>query len=529
MDGQGATESDSFVVTVTAPNSPPTITAIADQSVDAGASTAPIAFTVGDNESAAANLTVSAASSNPSIVPVLNIVFGGSGANRTVTVAPVVSPTGLANITLTVNDGSATASRTFKVTSRKPAPPKGRVTVRKSGQGAVLPEIDGLELVIGQSYSIQAVPDAGNLFAGWEGDMPSPDATLTFVMSSNLVLEANFMANPFLPARGAYNGLFHEADAVRQESSGGFNLRLTARGTFTASLQMGNRKLPFTGKFHLDGRATNAVHFNRTNVLTVELAMPDDGSNDPIAGRLYNDEWEAQLVVDRATFHASTNPAPYAGKYTLVLPSPAADEAPGGDGFARVTVSAAGVVTLAGTLADGTKVSDSVTLSKAGAWPLYAPLYAGKGSVLSWMTFTNLAETDLAGALSWIRPAQPRAKFYTNGFAVQTDVVGSSYTSPASRTNRMIEIENGLVTLTGGGLADALTNAISIAPNNKVTNLGTNKLSLTFTAATGLFSGKVLNPETGRTLTLQGAVLQKQNYGAGFFLGTEGGGRVVLE
>jgi Divergent InlB B-repeat domain len=393
----------------------------------------------------------------------------------------------------------------------------------------VLPEVDGQELVIGQRYTLKAVPESGNLFAGWEGDMESADATLSFVMSSNLVLEAKFMANPFIPARGVYNGLFHEDDAVRQASSGGFNLKLTDRGTFTASLQMGNRKLPFTGRFHLDGRATNAMHLSKTNLLTIELAMPDDGSNDPISGRLYSDEWEAQLVVDRASFHASTNPAPFAGKYTLVMPSADEDDAPRGDGFGRVSVSAAGVVTLVGSLADGTKISDSVTLSKAGAWPLYAPLYAGKGSVLSWMTFTNLAETDIAGALSWIRPILPKAKFYTNGFAVQTDVVGSSYTSPASKTNRVIEIESGIVTLSGGGLAGALTNDISIASNNKVTNLGTNKLSLTFATATGLFSGKVLNPETGKTLKLQGAVLQKQNLGAGFFLGTDGSGRVALE
>ena len=528
-DGQGATASDSFMVTVIAPNTPPTLSAIVDQSVEAGASTEAIAFTVGDHETVAANLTPSAASSNPSIVPVTNIVFGGSGANRTVTITPATSPTGSANITVIVSDGEATASRTFKVTSRKPAPTKGRITVRKNGHGGVLPEVDGLELVIGQSYLLKAVPDTGNLFAGWKGDMQSPGATLTFVMSSNLVLEANFMANPFLPAKGVYNGLFHEADAVRQESSGGFTLKLTDRGTFTASLQMGNRKLPFSGRFELDGHATNAVRLNPTNVLAVELTMPGDGSNDPISGRLYNDEWEAQLVVDRATFHASTNPAPFAGKYTLVLPSPADAEAPAGDGFGRVTISAAGVVTFAGSLADGTKVSDSVTLSKAGAWPLYAPLYAGKGSVLSWMTFTNLSETDLAGALSWIRPAQPKAKFYTNSFAVQTEVVGSHYSAPESKTNRVIEIENGLVTLTGGGLADALVNAISIAPNSKVTNLGTNKLSLTFTAGTGLFTGRVLNPETGKTLTLQGAVLQKQNHGAGFFLGATGSGRVALE
>jgi len=61
-------------------------------------------------------LTVTVSSSNPTLVPVANVVVGGTGVNRTVTVTPVASLVGTATITLTVGDGVSTASDTFVVT-----------------------------------------------------------------------------------------------------------------------------------------------------------------------------------------------------------------------------------------------------------------------------------------------------------------------------------------------------------------------------------------------------------------------------
>lgn len=71
---------------------------------------------VGDAETAPASLTVSASSSNQSLVPDANIVLGGSGANRTVTITPAFRKTGNATITLTVMDGNGqTGSTTVEV------------------------------------------------------------------------------------------------------------------------------------------------------------------------------------------------------------------------------------------------------------------------------------------------------------------------------------------------------------------------------------------------------------------------------
>lgn len=110
------TASRSFLLTVTAVNDPPTLSSIANRTIDEDASTGAINFTVSDVDHPVASLTLSATSSNPVLVPTANIVFGGSGANRTVTVTPVPDENGFSDLTITVSDGDLTASRTFRLT-----------------------------------------------------------------------------------------------------------------------------------------------------------------------------------------------------------------------------------------------------------------------------------------------------------------------------------------------------------------------------------------------------------------------------
>ena len=94
----------------------PTISDVPNQTVYQNTPTAAIPFIVGDAETAADALTVSGSSSNTALVPNGNIVFGGSGSNRTVTVTPALNQLGTANITLTVSDGTDIASDTFVLT-----------------------------------------------------------------------------------------------------------------------------------------------------------------------------------------------------------------------------------------------------------------------------------------------------------------------------------------------------------------------------------------------------------------------------
>ena len=116
-------------------NSPPTISALANKSITAGTSTGPLAFTVGDAQTPAAQLTLAAASGNTNLVAPAGLVLGGSASNRTLTATPAAGQTGSAPITVTVTDAggfSAQSGLTLTVTNAPPTPP----VVTQFGVGA---------------------------------------------------------------------------------------------------------------------------------------------------------------------------------------------------------------------------------------------------------------------------------------------------------------------------------------------------------------------------------------------------------
>jgi hypothetical protein len=98
---------------------PPSISGLVNVSIPANSNTGPLPFLISDVETPAASLTVSASSDNTTLVPnnPANLTFGGSGANRTLTVTPAIGQEGVANIQAVVTDGSSfTATNNFSVT-----------------------------------------------------------------------------------------------------------------------------------------------------------------------------------------------------------------------------------------------------------------------------------------------------------------------------------------------------------------------------------------------------------------------------
>jgi YVTN family beta-propeller protein len=101
-------------------DSPPTISSIPDQVLVVGASLPPIAFTVGDSLTPASNLVVSAASSNPGLLPDPNLGLSGSGLTRWLTLEPVAGEVGQATVTVTVTDGTFAVSEAFSLNVVQP-------------------------------------------------------------------------------------------------------------------------------------------------------------------------------------------------------------------------------------------------------------------------------------------------------------------------------------------------------------------------------------------------------------------------
>ena len=354
------------------------------------------------------------------------------------------------------------------------------------------------------------------------------DGRLYYLSRGSGSVMAIHLSNPLAHWAGSYNGLFCETNGgVRHGASGFFSLTLRHDGNYSARLQQGTRKYSFTGKFDFKGNATNSVGRTGTNSVTVELALDLWGA-EQITGRITDGSWEAALIADRATFNAKTGPATnYANSYTVLIPGSTNTPAePAGDGAGSFKVDAGGNVKFTGVLADGSPMAQKVPLSRNGAWPFYVSFYGGRGSLLGWLMITNSAQPDLGGLVSWFRPAGPSPKVHTNGFALDSMLVGSSYRAPG--TNTIFGLANAVITFSDGNLGESITNAVNLTASARVTDTGTNKLKLTLTQKTGQFTGSVTPPGMRKAVPFKGVVLQKQGYAGGHFLGTNQSGRVYF-
>ena len=404
------------------------------------------------------------------------------------------------------------------------------LNLAKSGSGTFSPDLRiAQNLIAGNTYTIAAVPGAGQLFTGWSGMTTSLAARITFRMSTNVNLQANFIPNPFLPVQGTYSGLFHEDAAVRAESAGFFTISVGSRGGYSGNLQLGTRRLSVSGQLDLQCQATQLISLTPSNTLTLSLSFGTGDQADKVSGTLTDGAWVSALAGDRAVFNARSKPAPFAGSYTLVLPGSDGDPGlPAGDGYGTARVSTSGLVSFSGTLADGTGISQSATVSKDGFWPLYVSVYSGQGVLMSWLAFTNQPESDINGLLSWIKPAISNAQHYAAGFTQECQAIGSAYVQPAKACTLDLNLTNANLAFSGGDLSASFTNCIVVGQFGRLFNESTNALSVGFSPLNGSFTGHVTDPATTKSLPFSGVVFQKQNVGYGFLLGTNQSSRVNL-
>jgi hypothetical protein len=395
------------------------------------------------------------------------------------------------------------------------------LTLSIAGQGTVSPNYNGQSLPIGKHFQITAKPAPGFLLSNWVGGV-FPDlvvitnsAKLNFAMRSNLTLQANFVPNPFTPLKGAYTGLFAESGVPHHVSSGSLSLSLTDRGSCSGTVFIGGTRFSISGQFDLSGHASQSISSGTYNI---NLALDMTSGANAMTGTVTAGSWTSDLQAFRAVFDTRTNPASaFASKYTLVIPGVLGDaSSPAGDSVATLTVDAGGKLNLTGTLADGTAFRQTAPISDEGAFPLYVPLYAGKGSLSGWLSITNRDSDDLHGQVAWTRPPLATAKVYAPGFTnLDLSAVGSIYHPPASGT-RFLNLPTASVSFSGGNLSSPFTNAVTLAANNKCTS--SKNLSLTASSANGQLAGAATPPAFSRAYPLKAVVLQKQNLARGFLL-----------
>ena len=389
------------------------------------------------------------------------------------------------------------------------------LVVKANGLGKITPNLDGKNLKLGAIYKMKATPGAGNIFAGWTGSTNSSSALLQFKMRRNMVLEANFVRNPFDAAKGSYNGLFSDATSgIKHESSGFISFNVGKKGAVTGQLLSG-KAYRFSGALDSLGHASNiSVIRKGTSALTLDLQLDLANNSDEVHGTVTDGSWTATFAGGRGG-----SGSVQAGQYTMVIAGK--DFSTGiGDGFGTISVDGGGHLRFKGTLADGTKINQQASVYKNGHWPFYVPLYKGEGSVLSLITFTSAAPTTLGGDASWIKTG-------SKGFTNLTTVVGSHYTLP-SQGGWPLEISGAVVVLRGGNLSAPMTNSVSLEAGNILTT-GTNRLNISISLPNGFLNGNFVHPDTKARTPIKGVVLQQQNKARGFFFGTNQSGSVLLE
>ena len=254
-DGQ-ATSITTFVVSVSSGvNTAPTISVIANQSGWSGMAVGPIAFTLGDAESAASNLVVSGSSSNPMLVPTANLVFGGSGSNRTLTVTSGANQTGSATITVTVDDGLARTSTTFSLSVTAPQAGAGLVAAYGFGEnvGSAVADSSGngnAGQISGATWTSAGKFGSALAFNGINSlVVVNSSSSLSF--SSSMTLEA--WVYPAASQSGWRTIVQKEVDAYFLHASGSSGLMPAAGGTFAGAMSFTSSAsaIPVSGWSHL--------------------------------------------------------------------------------------------------------------------------------------------------------------------------------------------------------------------------------------------------------------------------------------
>jgi hypothetical protein len=433
------------------------------------------------------------------------------------------------NQTVTIVSGSTTTASGLYTPS---VVPTTGLTLLTNGYGTIQHAAWPKTLVNGAKYTVSGVADAKNVFSSWVGGTISPYATLstsasyTFTMESGLLLEANFITNPFTMGAGVYNGLFSITTGVTEQTAGMLRaMTIGPLGAFTGTLLINGAAHALAGRFDLTGQSTN--HISRTEnaggpltlIMTLNASGPPIQVTGTVSGTNDGVGWVASLVADRRT-----NTVPSA-EFTMLLPPDVNNappvSSPGGYGYLLITnyagtakTPASAVASIHGALADGTLIDFTVPVSQDGFVPIYRSLYAGKGLLLGWI---NLELTNTFGiGLTWIHPARATG-FYKSGF---TNVILASQVllSPWTYTPRYLDLFTNLSVLTTISAATPTLNyTLSVSDTSTLREASVPSLvSGSIDRQTGLLKLSIRDGAT--TITGFGAVLLNQDYAGGYFL-----------
>ncbi len=301
------------------------------------------------------------------------------------------------------------------------------------------------------------------------------------------------------------------------------DIKITATGMVTGKVVMARKVFPITGKL-VDGRlsVTLGVPPAAVRTLSIELVNANEGT---YKLTLTDGDLGSLVTTDISVSNFTTlNPCPSAGYYTIT-------DFEGGGGVpqimaASLKITPLGDATLTGKLFDGTAVVCSGAVDIYTNMFVGASLYAGKGRLLIKASPRNTPQQINSGSLYLLRPGRSNQGAELPALFLNDTSIRVARWIPPAKGQRALTVWNpnglGNADLLGGGFNVLTTKALTVSTANKVTVTVSlpEKLSLTLTPSTGLFSGTVIPTGASKPQKIFGAMLQggPGSVGKGFFL-----------
>jgi hypothetical protein len=348
-------------------------------------------------------------------------------------------------------------------------------------------------------------------------------------------------------AAGIYDGLLRDPVDSTIVLGVGSKFFVAASGSFSGTVRLGGRAFSVRGTILPNGQLDLDVPVRGSTPLSLDLQL---GQTQALGFRLRGTiAWNgttANADLALTPFHAVTNPllAPHPGIYTMLIPSEVdwTDAEPSGDGWARVSISTAGAVSITGVLGDGVAFTDAAYVSGALEIALHSEPYrvtldAKLGRVGGRLVLGPVPDLrDFGGKVYWRKFANAAEPRYAAGFTLDPWVVGSKFVPPAVGARILSQLPdqeyNAELSLIGPTAPatdeESLDRVLSWKTTNTLLHYGPQSLSGTADRRNGLVLGTFYDPATRELVRFSGVAFQKQGIAAGTFVSGASSGAVRI-
>jgi hypothetical protein len=335
------------------------------------------------------------------------------------------------------------------------------------------------------------------------------------------------ISNPYFTEAGQFSG------ALNAPANGMLTLTVARTGAFTGRLRIGTATHVLSGRF--DDRGVYSATI-AGQPLTLQFPNPLPSGSSLSLSMITGTYGGTPVVAMHAAGFSPAAPAPEFGRYTMLLPTnPSVAGSPVGAGFAVLTVTQKGAVTITGHLADGTAFSEATFLTAGGTsgvdiFTLFVKLgYKIPGLLSGTLTFESVpGQSDFDGMLAWTKPIQAHDTLYPLGISTSLPAIGARYFAPArvylaldlsAIGSLMAEID-----VSGPTLMTPLSKNAKISIDFEsaavdtvsIINVGQDYLYVTINRATGVITGS-FRPTRRTESIIHGVILQPQERAEGFF------------